>query len=430
MHTLAICNPGHFHAALTFRKRHPSLSDQVYVYSDGGPELDKFKAILDSYNSREKDPTDWRLHVYTGPDYLERMIAEKKGDLAILAGKNNTKIAQIDALSEAGFNVLSDKPLVVTKGELGHLAASLGPDRPPVMDIMTERYEITTILQKEFMAVDQVFGEPLIPQDGSPAISKTSLHHLYKLVNNKPLVRPPWYFDVGVQGEGIVDVSTHVVDMTHWMLFPGQVVDYDSDIELLQARRWPTKVPLDRYRLITGDDSFPEAARADVDGDVLNYFCNGEFVYRVKGVPVHIRVVWNLEPPPGGGDTHESIVKGTKSDLLIRQVPERNFLSELLVAPKGDKAGVEKAVQGCLEAWAGKYPELSLADEGEALRIDIPAPLRTTHEQHHSKVRDEFIGYLDHGGMPDETGPNILSRYTLLNEARELALASPLEPLE
>lgn len=430
MHTLAICNPGHFHAALTFRKRHPALSDQVFVYSEGGSDLEAFKGIVDSYNSRAENPTSWKLVVYTGPDFLERMIAEKKGDLAILAGKNSAKIGWIDALSAAGFSVLADKPLVVTKEGLGHLSASLGQDRPPVMDIMTERYEITTILQKEFLAVPEVFGEPRIPEDGSPTVSKTSLHHLYKLVTGKPLIRPNWYFDVHTQGEGIVDVSTHVVDMTHWMLFPGQMVDYGRDIELLQARRWPTEVPLDKFRLITGHESFPQAAQEDVEGDILHYFCNGEFVYRVKGVPVRIRVVWNLEPPPGGGDTHESVIKGSVSDLRIRQIPERGFLSELLVVPKSDKAGVKKAVHGCFEAWADRYPGLSLTDEGQALLINIPDPLRTTHEQHHSKVRDEFIGYLDQGGMPPETGPNILSRYTLLNEARELALGSPFEPLD
>ena len=214
------------------------------------------------------------------------------------------------------------------------------------------------------------------------------------------------------------------------MLFPGQEIDYGRDIELVQARRWPTDVPLDKYRLITGHESFPEAASGDVEGDVLHYFCNGEFVYKVKGIPIHIRVIWNLEPPPGGGDTHESMVKGTASSLRIRQVPEHNFVSELLVVPRDDKAGIKKAVQGCLETWADKFPGLSLTDEGEGLLINIPDELRTTHEQHHSKVRDEFIGYLDQGNMPPETGPNILSRYTLLNEARELALNSPFEPLD
>ena len=40
MHTLVILNPGHFHAALVLRERHPSLSDDIYIYSDPGPELE------------------------------------------------------------------------------------------------------------------------------------------------------------------------------------------------------------------------------------------------------------------------------------------------------------------------------------------------------------------------------------------------------
>jgi hypothetical protein len=29
----------------------------------------------------------------------------------------------------------------------------------------------------------------------------------------KPLIRPIWYFDIDVQGEGIVDTTIHLVDM-------------------------------------------------------------------------------------------------------------------------------------------------------------------------------------------------------------------------
>lgn len=430
MHKLAILNPGHFHAALTFRKRHPALSDEVYVYSEGGMELDAFTGIVRSYNDRAEDPTQWRLNVYTGPDYLEKLIAEKKGDIAILAGKNNVKIGHIDALTEAGLAVLADKPMVTEKPGLAHLNNALTPGRPLMMDIMTERYEITTILQKEFMAAPEVFGAVRVDDDGSPSIEKTSVHHLYKLVTGKPLVRPEWYFDVAVQGEGILDVSTHVVDMIHWMTFPGQAIDYDRDIALKTARRWPTEVSLERYKLITGGDSFPPGTEADVDGDLLHYFCNGSFVYDLKGVPVKVTVIWNMEAPPGGGDTHESLVKGTKADLVIRQVAERNFVSELIIVPRTDKAAIAAAVEACLKTWAAKYPGLTMVDEGEALRIDIPAPLRTTHEQHHSKCRDAFLDYLDNGNAPAETAANIRSRYTLLAEAREMALKSPFEPLE
>ncbi len=50
--TLVVVNPGHFHAALTLRKRHPLLSDDVYVYDEQGAELDEFLRLVGTFNAR------------------------------------------------------------------------------------------------------------------------------------------------------------------------------------------------------------------------------------------------------------------------------------------------------------------------------------------------------------------------------------------
>ena len=294
---------------------------------------------------------------------------------------------------------------------------------------MTERYEITTLLQKMFIAQPDVFGNIRIDPDGSPSVIKESAHHLYKTVNNAPLIRPPWFFDIRIQGEGIVDVSAHLVDMTHWMLFPGEKILYENDIALSDARRWTTPVPLDMFKKITQTDRFPTAITDHIEGDILNYFCNGDLLYRVRNVPVYIRVLWNLEIPEGGGDTHYSYMKGTRSDLLIRQVPENGFLVELLIIPGTDFDSVEKAVKRCLKEWSGTYPSLSVTRENDKLLINIPETFRTTHEEHFCQVRDAFLQYLDTGTLPPEARTNLISKYTLLAEARKLALASPFKPL-
>lgn len=39
----------------------------------------------------------------------------------------------------------------------------------------------------------------------------TSIHSFYKEVAGKPLTRPAWYYDVTQQGEGIADVTTHLI---------------------------------------------------------------------------------------------------------------------------------------------------------------------------------------------------------------------------
>jgi len=429
MHTLLILNPGHFHAALVLRERHPSLSDDIYVYSEPGPDLDRFLEIAESFNNRQVNPTCWKLSVYRGKDCLEKLIHEKKGDLAVLAGRNNIKMKNIDTLNRAGLAILADKPWVITQAALPLLRSTLASDRPLAADIMTERYEIATLLQKEFLADENVFGRIRIEVDAGPSVFKECVHHLYKIVNDKPLVRPAWYFDIDVQGEGIVDTTIHLVDMTQWMLFPGNPIDYEKDIELIEARRWETGVPLDKFAKITGADQFPQTVHEYVKDDILHYFCNGELIYRIKGVPVHLREIWHLDEPPGGGDTHRSLIKGTRSDLMIRQLPERGFKTELLVVPRVNRSQVEEAVQACLRKWSDRYPGLSAIPEKNALLIKIPDNLRTTHEQHFCQVRDAFLEHLDTGTEPAEHRAGTIAKYTLLVEARKKALASPFEML-
>ena len=41
-----------------------------------------------------------------------------------------------------------------------------------------------------------------------------------KVVNGAPLRRPPWYYDVGVQGDGLVDVHSHLVDQARLLALP------------------------------------------------------------------------------------------------------------------------------------------------------------------------------------------------------------------
>jgi hypothetical protein len=259
-------------------------------------------------------------------------------------------------------------------------------------------------------------------------VFKESVHHLYKIVNQKPLVRPPWYFDTDVQGEGIVDVSTHLVDMTHWMLFPGQAINYTEDIQLMEAHRWSTLIPRDRFSKITGLDRFPDSIQDRVTGNGLEYFCNGELSYRIKKIPVKIRVIWNLEIPEGGGDKHFSLIKGTRSNLQIRQLPQHGFKVELLILPRENPTGVAAAVQQCLDKWSQKYPGLWLTREDENILVNIPDKLRTTHEEHFCEVRDMYLACLKQENFPEEAADCIVSKYTLLAEARKMALISTFRP--
>ena len=50
-------------------------------------------------------------------------------------------------------------------------------------DIMTERYEITTIMQKELSQIPGVFGKQEKGTPEEPAITKESVHHFFKYVS-------------------------------------------------------------------------------------------------------------------------------------------------------------------------------------------------------------------------------------------------------
>ncbi len=417
MYTLVIINPGHFHAGLVLREMHPEISKDVYIYSEPGIDLDNYMKLVQSFNNRAQHPTSWNFHVYAAADFMEKAVAEKKGDIAILAGKNNLKIHYIKGLHDAGFSVLSDKPLTINCDGVKVLKEVLA-SKPILMDIMTERHEITSLLQRDLVKNKNLFGDFRIEKD-SPSIIKESVHHLYKTVNGAPLVRPGWYFDVKVQGEGIVDVTTHLVDLIQWMLFDDASVDYAKDVELYEARRWSTDVPLDKYKLVTKVEQFPASLAENVCGDTLKLFSNGDFSYRIKGIPVKLSVIWALQAPEGGGDTHKSIMKGTVSDLIIDQGPQTGNKPELFVQPHGNVDQFEIALKKAVAAL--NYNGVSVVKEGGRFRIDIPAALRITHEEHFSIVRDEFLEILKSGKEPANLRANLLSKYSLLSAAQAMS---------
>src|SRR5690606_20763744 len=101
-----------------------------------------------------------------------------------------------------------------------------------------------------------------------PAITKESVHHFYKYVTGSVLTRPAWFLDVAQQGEGIVDVMTHLVDLVQWECFPEQIVD-TTDVEVMTARRWTTDMGLSQFKAITKLDQFPDYLRDKIEKDTL-----------------------------------------------------------------------------------------------------------------------------------------------------------------
>ena len=158
---LITLDPGHFHAALVQKSMSEGIDSVVNVYAPEGPELQAHLDLIKQYNERSDHPTHWSEKIYTGNDFLEKMIAEKKGNVIVLAGNNLRKTQYITRSVEAGINVLSDKPMAITPANFAELEKDfVTAEQKKVLlyDIMTERSEITNLLQREFAKMPGVFG--------------------------------------------------------------------------------------------------------------------------------------------------------------------------------------------------------------------------------------------------------------------------------
>ena len=200
---LITLDPGHFHAALIQKKMYDQIFPEVKVYAPEGNELKAHLALIDGYNTKSENPTSWKEIVYTGPDSFEKMIAEKGGNLLVLAGNNAKKTDYILGAVKNGLNVLSDKPMVITPEKFPLLVQAFDEAKKNgvlLYDVMTERFEVTTIMQKLLSRIPGVFGDLQPGTIEEPAITKESVHHFYKTVSGKPLIRPAWFYDVDQQG--------------------------------------------------------------------------------------------------------------------------------------------------------------------------------------------------------------------------------------
>jgi predicted dehydrogenase len=421
--------PGHFHAALVQKTAYTQVSPSVHVYAPRGNELTEHLKRIEGYNTRADNPTRWEEHVYTGDDYLEKMLSEKKGNVVVLAGDNGLKTDYIEKAVSNSFHVLADKPMTIdTDGfELLETCFRMSAEKGVLLyDIMTERFEISTILQKEFSQLPDVYGHQTQGSADEPAVVMESVHHFLKTVSGSPLLRPAWFFDTDIQGEGIVDVAVHLVDLVQWELFPEQAIDCRRDIELVDANHWTTPLTAAQFAEVTGLTSYPSSLQEDVCGDTLKVYANGDILYKIKDVYAKVSVIWNYSYPEGGGDTHYSIMKGSKAHLIIEQGQAQNYKPVLSIkaTAAGDLAAYEKALQAALPAIQTKYPGVSFRPSGEGVwLVDIPEHYHNGHEAHFGQVTENFLKYFREGSLPGWETPCMIAKYYVTTRALEMAKA-------
>ena len=424
---LVTLDPGHFHAGLVQKFMYPQVSPIVHVYAPAGPDLQEHLQRVEGFNARAEQPTHWDEKVYTGPDFLDRMLQEKAGNVVVLAGNNAHKTEYIDRSISAGFNVLADKPMAITPADFELLQKAFSratAKRVLLYDIMTERYEITSILQRELTRMPNLFGTLERGTPEKPAVVMESVHHFFKEVAGKPLTRPAWFYDVRQQGESVPDVGTHLVDGVQWLCFPDQALDWRKDIKVRDARRWSTKLTPEQFKRSTGLDHYPDFFKQDIGPDgALEVYANGEVAYALRGVNAKVTALWKFEAPPGAGDTLYALVRGTRCQLVIKQGAEQNYKPALYVQnpPPAAAAHFEQNLRLALAKLNATWPGLDLKPAGAGWEIVIPDKYRVGHEQHFAQVTEKFLRYLADGNLPGWEVPNMIAKYYTSTEAYRLS---------
>ena len=424
---LIVLDPGHFHASLLQKSSLSLLNDSVYVYAPDSIGIRQYLAAIDGYNHRETDPTSWVESIYTGSDFMEQMISEKRGNVVLLAGNNRDKTQKISIVVAAGKHVLSDKPMAINSNNFQLLSSAYTASKESgvmLYDMMTERYDLLNIIARYLINDEPLFGTLQQGTEEDPAITMESVHHFYKEVSEAPLIRPAWYYDVEQQGEGIADVTTHLIDLIFWSCFPETAIDYKEDIQLISASHWPTSLSLTDFSRSTKLDTFPDYLQKYMVQNMLDVYANGIIHYRVNDVHTRLKVLWNFQAPEGGGDTFTSTIKGTNASLSIIQNREQHFVKQLYLQ-KGEKADKEIFLQnltGRIKLLQDEYPFISFRETTEGIfLIDIPSEMREDHEAHFKYVAQRFFDFLKEGRMPEWEISNTLAKYYITTKAVEIA---------
>jgi predicted dehydrogenase len=422
---LITLDPGHFHAALVQKSMYSDIDSTVHVYAKEGIDLQLHLDRINNYNSRQNSPTNWKEIVYTKDDFFQKMLEEKKGNLVVLAGNNQLKTDYIHELSKNGFHILSDKPMAIdTKGFEKLKSAFDEANKNDVLlyDIMTERYEITTQLQKALSMEPSVFGTLDKGSPDDPSVTKISVHHFYKYVSGNVLTRPSWYFDVHQQGSGIVDVTTHLVDLIQWACFPEQAIDYKKNVALLSAEEWNTSITPEEFKAVTKEKEIPSFLKKTIAADGnLQIKSNGAFTFSINGVHAKVAVTWNYKAPDGTGDTHYSLMRGTKSSLIIKQGKEENYKPTLYIELRKDDPAFAEKLQLAVNKINRQFPDITISKNDFGWQLVVPEKYNDGHEAHFAQVMAKYLSFLKEKNMPKWEVPNMLSKYFITTSAKELA---------
>ena len=222
-------------------------------------------------------------------------------------------------------------------------------------------------------------------------------------------------------------MTTHLVDLIQWSCFPEQIIDYETDVIMNSASRWPTPLTHSQFESITGVGVFPEYLSGHLINDtVLEVFANGEMNYSLKGVHSRVIVKWGYRAPEGGGDTHYSMTRGTNATLIIEQGEKQGFKPALYIKPsiQADYEGFGDILMQEFKKVQERYPGVELKKLEDSWEVVVPEVYDVGHEAHFAQVTNKYLGFLVDGKLPAWEVPNMIAKYFTTTRALEMARES------
>ena len=262
---------------------------------------------------------------------------------------------------------------------------------------MTERFEITSILQRALVNDPAVFGESVPGTEAEPGVYMESVHYLMKVVSGAPNIRPAWFFDTAEQGEGLNDIGTHLVDLVQWTLFPDQAIDYHAEVKVLAAQRWPTTDLAAGFSARHGEPRVSRQPGAARQGRVARVLLQHPGDVHAPRHPREVERDLGLGAARRDPATrHFAFYRGARARVEVRQGQADRYKPELYVIPAAGcrQGAVLASVQARIAALAASYPGVTAEDRGAEIHIVIPDAFRVGHEAHFAQVTANFLEYL------------------------------------
>ncbi|MEQ8339341.1 MAG: putative oxidoreductase C-terminal domain-containing protein, partial [Cyclobacteriaceae bacterium] len=178
------------------------------------------------------------------------------------------------------------------------------------------------------------------------------------------------------------------------------------------------------FTKVTQLDAFPDYLQKDVKDGKLQVYANGEIIYKLKGKVAKASVIWNYQAPEGTGDTHYSIMRGSKCNIIIKQGKEEGFKPTVYVESSDVSSPLRDNLQKAIdETIAGMFPGVTLEQlEDNLWTINIPDKYKVGHEAHFAQVTEKYLKYLIDGKLPEWEVPNMITKYYTTTMGLEKAM--------